>query len=71
MIVLHRGRTSAHAPVSGDFEHFVDCEYFLDGRKRRSSFAVCVQNIWLNMGLTIDRKSETLIQVFLTKSSVW
>ena len=44
---------------------------YLDGRKRRSSFAVCVQNIWLNMGLTIDRKSETLIQVFLTKSSMW
>ena len=44
---------------------------YLDRRKRRSSFAVCVQNIWLNTGLTIDRKSETLIQVFLTKSSMW
>ena len=36
---------------------------YLGRRKRRCSFPVCVQNLWLS----IDRKSETFIQVYLTK----
>jgi len=43
----------------------------LGGRKGGSCFAVFVQNLWLNVGLTIDRKGEALIQVFLTKISMW
>ena len=42
----------------------------LGERKGRSCFAVFVQNLWLNVALTIDRKGEPLIQVFLTKSSM-
>ena len=46
----HRGRMSAHAPVSGDFEHFVDCELF--GREETTKFFCCLCSKYLaNHGL--------------------
>ena len=39
-------------------------EHSLGGSERKTSFGICVQNLQLNRGLTMDSKTETLIQVF-------
>ena len=39
-------------------------EHSLGGSERKTSFGICVQNLQLNSGLTMDSKTETLIQVF-------
>ena len=58
----HRGKMSAHAPMSGDFEHSVYYELF--GREETNEF------LW-SFCSNKDRKGEALIQVFLTKRSMW
>ena len=39
-------------------------EHSLGGSERKTSFGICVQNLQLNRDLTMDSKTETLIQVF-------
>lgn len=39
-------------------------EHSLGDRERKTSFGICVQNLQLNRDLTMDSKTETLIQVF-------